>query len=93
MAKQRQVLNARLGLDVASKIGIDISGLFTNEDLLTPTPTTLEGDFKFEVETHKVWEKCTYSALAFCLKTLIAFGLCVVKRTRRKFFFVKDNLL
>lgn len=54
MAKQRQVLNARLGLDVVSKIGIDISGLFTNEDLLTPTPTTLEGDFKFEEETHKV---------------------------------------
>ncbi|GJQ72210.1 hypothetical protein Trydic_g3301 [Trypoxylus dichotomus] len=33
MAKQRQLLNARLGLDVASKIGIDVSGLFTAEDL------------------------------------------------------------
>lgn len=33
LAKQRQLLNVRLGLDVASKVGIDISGIFTNEDL------------------------------------------------------------
>lgn len=37
MAKQRQLLNARLGLDVASKIGIDVSGLFTTEDLTVPS--------------------------------------------------------
>lgn len=33
LAKQRQLLNVRLGLDVASKIGIDVSGIFSNEDL------------------------------------------------------------
>lgn len=33
MAKQRQLLNVRLGLDVASKIGIDFSGIFSNDDL------------------------------------------------------------
>ncbi|KAK7868472.1 hypothetical protein R5R35_011216 [Gryllus longicercus] len=33
MARQRQLLNARLGLDVASKIGIDVTELFTSEDL------------------------------------------------------------
>lgn len=55
MAKQRQLLNARLGLDVVSKIGIDVSGLFTNEDLLTPTPNTLENEFKFEDDSHKVY--------------------------------------
>lgn len=34
MAKQRQLLNARLGLDVAGKFGFDTSTLFTNEDLI-----------------------------------------------------------
>lgn len=34
MAKQRQILNARLGLDVAAQIGIDTSNLFSNEDLI-----------------------------------------------------------
>lgn len=48
MAKQRQLLNARLGLDVVSKIGIDVSGLFTNEDLTTPTPDAQEHSFKWE---------------------------------------------
>ncbi|CAH0723161.1 unnamed protein product, partial [Brenthis ino] len=33
LAKQRQQLNARLGLDVASSLGIDLSGVYTNEDL------------------------------------------------------------
>lgn len=33
LAKQRQLLNVRLGLDVASKVGIDVSGIFSNEDL------------------------------------------------------------
>lgn len=32
MAKQRQLLNARLGLDVVSNIGLDMTELFTNED-------------------------------------------------------------
>lgn len=34
MAKQRQLLNARLGFDVASKIGVDVSNLFSNDDLM-----------------------------------------------------------
>jgi hypothetical protein len=33
MARQRQLLNARLGLDVAVKIGIDMSEIFSTEDL------------------------------------------------------------
>lgn len=35
MAKQRQMLNARLGLDVAAKLGMDTSSLFSNDDLVT----------------------------------------------------------
>lgn len=35
MAKQRQLLNARLGLDAAEKLGMDTSFLFTNEDLIS----------------------------------------------------------
>lgn len=33
MAKQRQMLNARLGLDVAAKLGMDTTSLFSNDDL------------------------------------------------------------
>jgi hypothetical protein len=33
MARQRQLLNARLGLDVAVRIGIDVSEVFSTEDL------------------------------------------------------------
>lgn len=33
MARQRQLLNARLGLDVAVRIGIDMSEVFSAEDL------------------------------------------------------------
>jgi hypothetical protein len=33
LARQRQLLNARLGLDVAVKIGIDMSEIFSTEDL------------------------------------------------------------
>lgn len=40
MAKQRQLLNARLGLDVATKIGFDTNALFTNEDLITSQEKT-----------------------------------------------------
>ncbi|KAI4456700.1 tata-binding protein-associated factor [Holotrichia oblita] len=47
MAKQRQLLNARLGLDVASKIGIDVSGLFTTEDLTVP-PADVHNQTKVE---------------------------------------------
>lgn len=46
MAKQRQLLNVRLGLDVASKIGIDLSGIFTNEDLTTSCSATQENNIK-----------------------------------------------
>ncbi|CAG9863360.1 unnamed protein product [Phyllotreta striolata] len=34
MAKQRQQLNAKLGLNIAAQIGIDTSNIFTNEDLI-----------------------------------------------------------
>ncbi|KAJ8949069.1 hypothetical protein NQ318_016971 [Aromia moschata] len=34
MAKQRQLLNARLGLDVAAQLGFDTSSLFSNDDLM-----------------------------------------------------------
>lgn len=33
LAKQRQQLNARLGLDVASKLGMDLTSMYTNDDL------------------------------------------------------------
>ncbi|XP_068631717.1 TATA-binding protein-associated factor 172 [Battus philenor] len=33
LAKQKQQLNARLGLDVASKLGLDLTSVYTNEDL------------------------------------------------------------
>ncbi|XP_013143480.1 PREDICTED: TATA-binding protein-associated factor 172 [Papilio polytes] len=33
LAKQRQQLNARLGLDVASKLGVDLTSVYTNDDL------------------------------------------------------------
>lgn len=48
MAKQRQLLNARLGLDVVSKIGIDVSGLFTTEDLIVAAPDAVEIQTKTE---------------------------------------------
>ncbi|XP_049869451.1 TATA-binding protein-associated factor 172 isoform X2 [Pectinophora gossypiella] len=33
LAKQRQQLNARLGLDVACKLGVDLTSMYSNEDL------------------------------------------------------------
>ncbi|CAK1596473.1 unnamed protein product [Parnassius mnemosyne] len=33
LAKQRQQLNSRLGLDVASKLGVDLTSVYSNEDL------------------------------------------------------------
>ncbi|XP_030026584.2 TATA-binding protein-associated factor 172 isoform X2 [Manduca sexta] len=33
LAKQRQQLNARLNLDVAASVGVDLSALYTNDDL------------------------------------------------------------
>lgn len=38
LTKQRQLLNARLGLDGAASLGLDVSGIFTNEDLTVSTP-------------------------------------------------------
>lgn len=35
LANQRQRLNTQLGLDVASTLGMDLSGVYTNEDLCT----------------------------------------------------------
>lgn len=40
--KQRQILNSKLGLDVAANMGIDSSGLFSNED------------FELKIDTEKV---------------------------------------
>ncbi|XP_067006130.2 TATA-binding protein-associated factor 172 [Anabrus simplex] len=40
MARQRHLLNTRLGLDVAVKIGMDLSEIFTMEDLSTPVTVT-----------------------------------------------------
>ena len=37
MARQRQLLNTRLGLDVAAKIGMDMTELFSAEDLRNNT--------------------------------------------------------
>lgn len=34
MARQRQLLNCKLGLDVAAKFGMDTSSLFSNDDLI-----------------------------------------------------------
>nr|XP_026499034.1 TATA-binding protein-associated factor 172 [Vanessa tameamea] len=43
LAKQRQQLNARLGLDVACSLGVDLSGMYTNEDLCpVKTPPKVE---------------------------------------------------
>ncbi|KAJ0177413.1 hypothetical protein K1T71_007422 [Dendrolimus kikuchii] len=38
LVKQRQQLNARLGLDVAANLGMDISSVYTNEDLAPTKP-------------------------------------------------------
>lgn len=40
MAKQRQLLNSRLGLDVAAKMGFDTCSLFSNEDLISNVEKT-----------------------------------------------------
>ncbi|XP_039754002.1 TATA-binding protein-associated factor 172 [Pararge aegeria] len=40
MAKQRQQLNSRLGLDVASSLGMDISGVYSNDDLFPAKSAT-----------------------------------------------------
>ncbi|CAB3253146.1 unnamed protein product [Arctia plantaginis] len=39
LAKQRQQLNARLGLDVAANLGVDLNSMYTNEDLCPVKPT------------------------------------------------------
>lgn len=39
LAKQRQQLNARLGLDVAANLGVDLNSMYTNEDLCPLKPT------------------------------------------------------
>lgn len=35
MARQRQLLNCKLGLDVAANFGMDTSSLFSNDDLIS----------------------------------------------------------
>ncbi|CAG9584894.1 unnamed protein product [Danaus chrysippus] len=41
LTKQRQNLNSRLGLDVAASLGVDLSGVYSNEDLcIQKTATT-----------------------------------------------------
>lgn len=44
LAKQRQILNSRLGLDVANKTGIDLSEIFTNEDLVNHSAEDVKKD-------------------------------------------------
>nr|XP_049699746.1 TATA-binding protein-associated factor 172 [Helicoverpa armigera] len=38
LAKQRQQLNARLGLDMAANLGVDLNSMYTNEDLCPVKP-------------------------------------------------------
>lgn len=53
MAKQRQLLNARLGLDVAANFGVDTNALFTNEDLIaSPEKYYTDTKVNFFCETH-----------------------------------------
>lgn len=54
MAKQRQQLNCRLGLDVAAKVGFDTTSLFTNEDLADHADKT--GDKNCEIVKKPVKE-------------------------------------
>lgn len=55
MAKQRQLLNARLGLDVVSNMGLDMSNLFTNEDFAVHADNqdTQKCDFNNKVSLFK----------------------------------------
>lgn len=39
LAKQRLQLNARLGLDVAATLGVDLTSVYSNEDLCLTRPT------------------------------------------------------
>lgn len=45
IAKQRQLLNARLGLDMVENFGVETNALFTNEDLIS-TPEKYYNDTK-----------------------------------------------
>lgn len=54
LAKQRQMLNARLGLDIAANCGVDVTGLFTNEDLMDDTSAGVAGNLKMEVVDDRV---------------------------------------
>jgi len=49
-AKQRNLINKRLGLDIAEKIGIDTSDIVSNEDLMSvpPSPCLMEAPRTFE---------------------------------------------
>ncbi|XP_059051524.1 TATA-binding protein-associated factor 172 [Achroia grisella] len=40
LVKQRQQLNSRLGLDVAQQLGVDLTSVYTNEDLCPVKPQT-----------------------------------------------------
>lgn len=53
LAKQRQILNSRLGLDVASKTGMDLSELFTNEDLVINYSADIKDVKKEEMTVNK----------------------------------------
>lgn len=54
LAKQRQLLNARLGLDVASKLGMDVSDIYTNDDLVVAQPDIQESSIKTDDSIIKV---------------------------------------
>ncbi|XP_045448730.1 TATA-binding protein-associated factor 172 [Melitaea cinxia] len=50
LAKQRQQLNSQLGLDVANSLGMDLSGMYTNEDLCPVKPTKPEATVRRPVQ-------------------------------------------
>lgn len=62
LAKQRQLLNVRLGLDVASKIGLDFSGIFSNEDLTAPSSSVQDLPMKVEDNQTRVSAVSVYSS-------------------------------
>lgn len=56
MAKQRQLLNARLGLDVVSNIGLDMTELFTNEDFSVHTELQdTQAKCDFNIKVSRIW--------------------------------------
>ncbi|XP_048483011.1 TATA-binding protein-associated factor 172 isoform X2 [Plutella xylostella] len=78
LAKQRQQLNARLGLDVASSLGVDLSGVYTNEDLCCPvTPQTTKEPVRRSIPVQEL-------VSTPCCKPLSSREMNVAKRRARQ---------